>query len=218
MLKTIIKKFVIPSIKENEELNENIKKTAITWLEDEQKQTLIWNYYKIFQDKIKSMKLDLDKLGINETSNFPVNIFFGKTVIIPGEKSYWSSGVTFSSLLNGDVLAEATSMSASRNQSQDSFGIANRVNDFYSQSSITKIKMPNDWEASALKIQIAQPLANRYRLRIGDTMFMSVNSLKTNEIADIRIHVVISGFMPNDLVTQNVYFEKLIILRFLKIH
>lgn len=214
-IKLIIKTIVIPKINDLN-ISQHNKDVAIKWLNNENNQNLIWNYYKIFHDKIKSLKSDLDKLGIDENSNFPINIFFGKTVIIPEEKSYWSSGVTFSSLLNDDELAQATSVSASRKQNQNSFGVSNKINDFYNDSTITKIKLVNNKEVSALKIKIAQPLANRYRLRVGDTMFMSVNSVKTNEIADVRIPVIISEFMPNDLVTQNVYFEKTDYFRVLK--
>ncbi|ATZ17678.1 ABC transporter permease [Mesoplasma melaleucae] len=209
-LKEIINKNVIPRID-----NLVIKDVAKKWLTNSDNQTLMWNYYKLFQDKIKSMKASLHQLDIDEKSIFPINVLFGKTVIIPGEKNYWSSGVSFSSISTNNDLANATSVSASRKQHQNSFG-SNKLNNFYSESTITKIKLVNGNEVSGLKIQVAQPLANRYRLRVGDTMFMSVNSLKTNEIADVKIPIVISGFMSNDLVTQNVYFEKTDYFRVLK--
>ncbi|ATZ21276.1 ABC transporter permease [Mesoplasma tabanidae] len=208
-LSLIINNLVIPKILANTAISETDKEKAINWLKDQNNQDLIWEYYKLFKDKVNSMKSDLDKLELNETSKFPVNVLFGKTVVIPSKKSYWSSGVSFSNISDGNEWGSATSVSASRRQKQDSFGTETEL--FSSseyKSTITKVKMENGVDAPALKVEVAKPLADRYRMRVGDSMLMSVNSLKTNEISEVRIPISIAAIKTNDLLTQNIYFEK----------
>ncbi|AGY41140.1 hypothetical protein mflW37_0730 [Mesoplasma florum W37] len=184
------------------------KEKALIWLNNLENQKAIWKYYKLLQDRIFSLKTDLDVLGIEQESVFPINLLFGKTVIIPGTKNYWSSGVKFSNLSDGNTWGSATSVAASKKQIQNNIQIISEMNTTSNGETITKIKMPNGNQVSALKVEVAKPLADRYGMRYGDTMLMSVESLKTKEISEIRIPIYISGIRKDDLLTKNIYFEK----------
>ncbi|ASZ08830.1 ABC transporter permease [Mesoplasma chauliocola] len=184
-------------------ISEKNKNEAVNWINSNREK--IWKYYKIFQDYIFTMKVNMTNLGLNETSQLPINLLFGKTFIQPDKKSYWSSGVSFSSIADGSFRGQATAVSASRNQNQKSFG---KTSELYKQSTITEITMNNKTNAKALNVEISRPLFDRMGFSVGDTMLMSVDSLKTDYFEDIRIPIRISGIQKNDLLTPNVYFEK----------
>ncbi|AVN62115.1 hypothetical protein CG001_00365 [Mesoplasma coleopterae] len=199
---------LILAISINSQIPPQEKEKVLNWLKNSENQKTIWTYYKLLQDRIFSLKTDLDDLGIEQESVFPINLLFGKTVIIPGTKNYWSSSVKFSNISDGKTWGSATSVAASKQQPQNNIQIISESNSAAIGSTITKIKMPNGNQVSALKVEVAKPLADRYGMRSGHTMLMSVESLKTNEISEVRIPIYISGIRNDDLLTKNIYFEK----------
>ncbi|AVN60752.1 ABC transporter permease [Mesoplasma florum] len=192
----------------NPSIDASIKDKSIEWLSDSNNENIIWEYYKIFQDRVISLKTDLDSLNIEEEDTFPINLLFGKTVIIPGTKNYWSSGIKFSNISDGNTWGYATSVAASKKQIQNNIQIGMYDSTNSLGDTITTVTMANGAQAAALKVDVAKPLADKYGMKPGHTMLMSVESLKTDEISEVRIPIYISGIRKDDLITNNVYFEK----------
>ncbi|ATQ35232.1 hypothetical protein MENTO_v1c00710 [Mesoplasma entomophilum] len=199
---------LIIAISINSQIAPQEKEKVVNWLINPGNQKTIWKYYKLLQDRVFSLKADLGELGIESESIFPINLLFGKTVIIPQTKNYWSSGVKFSNISDGHTWGSAISVAASKKQAQNNIQTLSQTNSTSIGNTITKIKLPNGNEVSALKVEVAKPLADKYGMRSGNTMLMSVESLKTNEISEVRIPIYISGIRDDDLLTKNVYFEK----------
>ncbi|ATI73715.1 ABC transporter permease [Mesoplasma florum] len=196
------------AIEFNPFIDASLKEKSIEWLLDSNNKNTIWEYYKIFQDRVISLKTDLDSLNIEEEDTFPINLLFGKTVIIPGTKNYWSSGVKFSNISDGNTWGYATSVAASKKQIQNNIQIGMYDSTNWLGDTITTVTMANGTQAAALKVDVAKPLADKYGMKPGHTMLMSVESLKTDEISEVRIPIYISGIRKDDLITNNVYFEK----------